>query len=50
MTSYLRDRSRDNAHKLRTLTRRADRRAKSTALFLAFAFPADQVGAHAGGF
>jgi hypothetical protein len=37
----LRDRSRDAEHKARALSRRADRRAKSARLFLAFAFPAE---------
>jgi hypothetical protein len=45
----LRDRSRDAEHKARALSRRADRRAKSARLFLAFAFPAslDSFGHHA---
>lgn len=37
----MRDRSRRPSRKARDLTRRAERRAKSARLFLAFAFPAD---------
>lgn len=42
----VRDRSRRAAAKGRAMTRRADRRAKSARLFLAFAFPADMGSAH----
>lgn len=39
-----RDRSRSIEAKGRACSRRADRRAKSARLFLAFAFPADVAG------